>query len=197
VLVLALWVLLVTHLFLTDNVFSCIYRCNTIFLFKDKDKGFSILLKPLISFNLYLLYEEWEFCKMPCSQHVWYEPYLANLPYPAQVLWAANTCALLDSHYQDAGGVAYMVPATSSTNPSSLDGDGHPNLSHTTRVSPATVSPLLSQSCSLHISVSYTNNTLYLMLFKGMAARKGVCTFYLHMFFHKSFSHFLICKLKV
>jgi hypothetical protein len=85
-----------------------------------------------------------------------------------------------------------MVPATSSTNPSSLDGDGHPNLSHTTRVSPATVSPLLSQSCSLHISVSYTNNTFYLMLFKGMAAGKGVCAFYLRTFFHKILTFFSV-----
>jgi len=44
-----------------------------------------------------------------------------------------------------------MVPGNTTTNPSSLDGDGHPNLSHTTRVSPATVSSLLSHSYSLNL----------------------------------------------
>jgi hypothetical protein len=89
--------------------------------------------------------------------HVWNVSYLTNLPTPVGVLGATNKRALLDSHHQDAGGVAYVVPGNTTTNPSSLDGDGHPNLSHTTRISPATVSPLLSDCCSLHIPPSYTN----------------------------------------
>ncbi|XP_063230832.1 DNA-binding protein RFX2-like isoform X2 [Bacillus rossius redtenbacheri] len=41
----------------------------------------------------------------------------------------------------DGGGVAYLVPGN--TNPSPMEGDGHPSLSHATRVSPATVQWLL------------------------------------------------------
>ncbi|XP_069703475.1 DNA-binding protein RFX2-like isoform X2 [Periplaneta americana] len=60
----------------------------------------------------------------------------------------------------DAGGVAYMVPGNTTTNPSSLDGDGHPNLSHATRVSPATVQWLL-ENYETAEGVSLPRSTLY------------------------------------
>jgi hypothetical protein len=62
----------------------------------------------------------------------------------------------------------------------------------TTKFSPVTVSSLLPQSCLLHISVPYINNTLHLMLFKRMAAGKGVYIFYLLMFFHKILTFFKV-----
>ncbi|XP_023723000.1 DNA-binding protein RFX2 isoform X3 [Cryptotermes secundus] len=60
----------------------------------------------------------------------------------------------------DAGGVAYVVPGNTATNPSSLDGDGHPNLSHTTRISPATVQWLM-QNYEVAEGVSLPRSTLY------------------------------------
>nr|CAD7403312.1 unnamed protein product [Timema poppensis] len=56
------------------------------------------------------------------------------------------------------GGVAYMVPGNS--NPSSMDGDGHPSLSHATRVSPATVQWLL-ENYETAEGVSLPRSTLY------------------------------------
>ncbi|GLG98174.1 hypothetical protein R5R35_011870 [Gryllus longicercus] len=58
----------------------------------------------------------------------------------------------------DTSGVTYMVP--SNTNPSSMDGDGHPNLSHATRVSPATVQWLL-ENYETAEGVSLPRSTLY------------------------------------
>ncbi|XP_021921953.1 transcription factor RFX3-like [Zootermopsis nevadensis] len=88
------------------------------------------------------------------NEHV---PYLAGLPFPLQVLRATNRDALLR---QDAGRVACMVPGTSTTNPSSLDGDVHPDLSHTTRVSPATVQWLV-QNYEVADDGSLPHSTLY------------------------------------
>ncbi|GFG33837.1 hypothetical protein Cfor_11041, partial [Coptotermes formosanus] len=95
-----------------------------------------------------------------CCVHDYDVLYLMNLLIPVQVLGATNMCALLNSLHQDAGGVAYMVPGNTTTNPSSLDGDGHPNLSHTTRVSPATVHWLV-QNYEVADGVSLPRSTLY------------------------------------
>ncbi|XP_046388634.1 DNA-binding protein RFX2 isoform X5 [Ischnura elegans] len=63
------------------------------------------------------------------------------------------------TYSQDAGGtVTYMVPG--STANLTLDGDGHPNLSHATRVSPATVQWLL-ENYETAEGVSLPRSTLY------------------------------------
>jgi hypothetical protein len=61
---------------------------------------------------------------------------------------------------KDAGGVSRRVPGTSTTDVLSADGNGHPDLSHTTQDSQTTVSPLLSLSF-VHYILSSTNIALH------------------------------------
>jgi regulatory factor X 1/2/3 len=72
----------------------------------------------------------------------------------------ATQTAGLQTVTADVDGVAYMVPGNTTTNPSSLDGDGYPNLSLTTCTSMSPVQWLL-QNFEIAQDMSLPRSTVY------------------------------------